>query len=109
MPGAGIVVVEANGGSVWIAGADGIWHRRRRGEDIVIDLMGSIPSWPRMPGSRRSSRCPTVRAGRSATRTVWETLAGRLWDVATQEAGHRVPDHDDVDLIVDLLRGRMLP
>ena len=46
MAGAGIVVVEVNGGSVLIAGADGARHRRRRGKDIVIDLMRSIPSWP---------------------------------------------------------------
>ena len=37
-------------------------------------------------------------------------LAGRLWDVAArQESGHRVPTHEDCDLIVEILKGRSLP
>ena len=37
-------------------------------------------------------------------------LAGRLWDIAArQESGHRVPSHDDCDLIAEILLGRNLP
>jgi len=139
MPGAGIVVVEVKGGSVWVDRPTGAWHQRRSRTDIVIDPVAQArttkhalrkfveqdPRW--RDSSRRRVRwahsvvipyagfdrgfaTPDCPRWAVHDRSDVGDLAGRLWDVATQqEAGHRVPDHDDIELMVEILRGRMLP
>ncbi len=37
LPGAGVVVIEVKGGSVWIDPLDGTWRMRRRGKEETVD------------------------------------------------------------------------
>ena len=137
LPGAGVVVVEVKGGSVWHDGAG--WHQSRGSGTHAIDpvdqvrtthyaLRAYVESDPRWRSSSRSR----VRWGRAVVLPFSEVepdfclpdcprwmvhgkgdlpdLAGRLWDVPTaQEVGHRVPTEEDCELILEILRGRQLP
>jgi hypothetical protein len=137
MPGAGVVVAEVKGGSVWVE--NGQWHQSSgsgtRRIDPVAQARGNLyalrdyvekdPRWKE--SSRRRIRwghtvvvpysliddgfsmpdCPRWAIHGKADQN---DLAGRVWDIATrQEGGHRVPTEDDIDLIVEILRGRHLP
>jgi len=53
MPGAGIVVVEVKGGSVWVDRRTGAWHQRRSRTDIVIDPGGPGPHHEARPAQVR--------------------------------------------------------
>ena len=139
LPGAGVVVVEVKGGSLWIDEATGNWRQRRGGNDVTIDPVDQArttkyavrqyveqdPRWKH--SSRRRIRwahtvvapyteldddfatpdCPRPAIhGRSDLKD----LAGRIWDIPKQQESHnRVPTEDDVDLILEILRGRHLP
>jgi hypothetical protein len=137
MPGAGVVVVEVKGGEVWHDGSGwrqsrGGRHRRirpvdqaRGGRYAARSYVERDPRWQAGAGSRirwahavalPSTRLPEDFAAPDAPR--WSVLDASQLDqlgaslrdiVERQESGHRVPDHDDVDLIVEILRGRGLP
>lgn len=137
-PEVGIIVVEVKGGSVSVD-HDGVWftgvepRRRviypvdqaREGKYALRAYIEADPRW------RHSSRT-RVRFGHSVVlpyttladdfatpacprwmvhgRGDQDDLAGRLYDIpARQESGHRVPNHDDCDLVIEILRGRNLP
>lgn len=137
MPDVGVVVLEVKGGAVSVEG--GSWWTgtgKQRREIRPVDqarggkyaLRAYIEADPRWKHSSRTR----VRFGHSIVLPYTEIdgdfatpdcprwaihghgdqddLAGRLWDIAAQqESGHRVPSHDDCDLIVEILRGRNLP
>jgi hypothetical protein len=137
MPGAGIVVVEVKGGSVWVDGDQ--WRQRRSSSDVPIDPVDQARSSKyalrtyveQDPRWRDSSRT-RIRWAHSVVapyssfaedfampdcprwavhgREDQDDLASRLRDVADrQETRYRAPSADDIDLIVDILRGRHLP
>ncbi|TQJ50222.1 NERD domain-containing protein [Phycicoccus sp. SLBN-51] len=137
LPGAGVVVLEVKGGSVWVK--DGQWTQSRGPGTKRIDpvdqarsnlyaLRQYVEADPRWRNSSRSR----IRWGHTVVlpysdvhddfclpdcprwavhgRDDQDDLAGRVWDIPTQqEGGHRVPDSDDVELIIEILRGRHLP
>jgi hypothetical protein len=135
IPGTGIVVVEVKGGAVsceegtWLTGAQRrVIHPVDQARDGKYALRAYIEKDPRWKNSSRSR----VRFGHAVAlpytdvaddfampdcprwmvhgRGDQDDLAGRLYDIpAHQESGHRVPSHDDCDLIVEILRGRSLP
>ena len=137
MPGAGIVALEVKGGSVWHDGTD--WRQAtgkrdklirpvdqaRGGRYAVREYVEHDPRWRDSSRSRvrwahavvlPHTRLPEDFATPDAPRwsvvdaTQLDDLAGSLWDIpAQQESGHRTPDHDDVDLVIEILRGRGLP
>jgi len=139
MPGAGIVVVEVKGSSVWIDERSGTWRQRRGGQEVVVrpveqarttkyalrTFVEQDPRWRDSSRNRvrwahsvvvpysvfdRGFATPDCPRWAVHDRGDLSDLAGRLWAVATrQEAGHRIPTDDDVQLIVEILRGRMLP
>jgi len=139
MPGAGIVVVEVKGGSVSVDEQTGAWRQRRGQEVVTVDpvrqardtkyaLRRYVEQDPRWRDSSRqrvrwahsvvvpyatfdpgfaTPDCPrwTVH-----DRNDLEQLVSRIRDVATrQETGRRVPTEEDVELVVEILRGRLLP
>lgn len=137
MPGAGVVVVEVKGGSLWVEA--GQWRQRRGGGSKWIDpvdqarttkyairqYVESDPRW-RDSSRNRIRWAHSVVAPYSAFdddfampdcprwavhgRDDLDDLADRLREVASrQESGHRLPTEDDRDLIVEILRGRHLP
>jgi hypothetical protein len=137
MPGAGVVVVEVKGGSVWVQ--DGRWMQVRGAGTHTIDPVDQARSnlyalrqyVEKDPRWRDSSRA-RIRWGHTVVlpyselhedfsmpacprwavhgRADQDDLAGRIWDIpAGQEGGHRVPHEDDVELILEILRGRHLP
>ena len=137
MPDYGVVVVEVKGGSVWVD-ADG-WHQSRGAGTRQIDpvdqarsnlyaLRRYVESDPRWKQSSRSR----IRWGHTVVvpfseihddfampdcprwaihgRDDQDRLGERIRDVAgRQEGGQRRPTDDDVELIVEILRGRHLP
>ncbi len=137
LPGAGVVVVEVKGGSVWVEGDR--WRQRRGGRDVTIDpvdqsrsTMYAIREYvERDPRWRDSSRTRIRWAHSVVTpyssfdadfampdcprwavhgREDMADLASRLRDVPDRQVTHlRPPSADDVDLIVEILRGRNLP
>lgn len=136
-PGAGIVVVEVKGGSVWHDGVD--WRQAAGNRDKVIrpvdqarggryairEYVEHDPRWRDESRSRvrwahavvlPHTHLPADFATPDAPRwsvvdaTQLNDLGGSLWDIsAQQESGHRPPDADDVELVVEILRGRGLP
>jgi len=139
MPGAGIVVVEVKGGSVWVDEQTGAWRQHRGQEDVTVDpvrqardtkyaLRRYVEQDPRwrdssrqrvrwahsvvVPYARFDPGFATPDCPRWAVhdRIDLQQLGSRLRDVAMrQESGHRVPTEEDVDLVVEILRGRLLP
>jgi hypothetical protein len=137
MPGVGIVVVEVKGGSVWIQ--DGGWHQSRGNATIAIDPVEqvrgnkyAVREYVEMDSRWRTSSRSRVRWAHSMVlpysqlledfampdcprwsvhdRGDLSDLARRLGDIpAHQESGHRAPSNDDVELILEILRGRHLP
>lgn len=137
MPDVGVVVVEVKGGDLrvedgdWVIGSGKgrrVVHPVDQGRDGKYALRSYIERDPRWKSTSRTR----VRFGHAIAAPYthladdFETpdcprwmisgrgdqgdLAGRLWDVAArQESGHRVPSHDDCDLIVEILKGRNLP
>lgn len=136
LPGAGVVVVEVKGGSVWHDGTG--WRQDRsststrtirpvdQARDGKFALRTLVENDPRWRGRSRirwahavclpSTQLPdgffTPDLDRWAVvdRTQLDDLAGSLWDIpAQQESGCRPPDAGDVTLIAEILRGRGLP
>ena len=137
MPDVGIVVVEVKGGDLrveagaWVVGSGKgrrVVHPVDQGRDGKYALRAYIERDPRWKDSSRSR----VRFGHAVVAPYtdlaadFETpdcprwmisgrgdqadLARRIHDVAArQESGHRVPSHDDCNLIVEILKGRNLP
>lgn len=136
LPGAGIVVVEVKGGSVWVDEQGGWWQRSGAGSrrihpvdqarDGKYAMRTYVEADPRWQGRTR------VRWGHAVVtpytsladdfatpdcprwmvhgREDQDDLAGRILDtVAHQETGCRVPTGDDIDTIVTILRGRGRP
>ena len=137
MPGAGVVVVEVKGGSVWVQ--DGHWMQARGTGSRRIDpvdqarsnlyaLRQYVETDPRWRDSSRTR----IRWGHTVVlpyaeihedfampdcprwavhgRGDQDDLAGRLWDIPTRQRGsNRAPSEDDLDLILEILRGRHLP
>ena len=119
MPGAGVVVVEVKGGSVWVE--DGRWRQALSGTPRVIDPMRQarenlyalrryVEKDPRWRDTSRTR----IRWGHTVVLPYtdlaegfsmpdcprWAVhgrgdqgdLAGRIWDIPTnQESGHRIP------------------
>lgn len=138
MPDVGVVVGEVKGGSVTVEGNVWRTTTSRDGTR-VIDPVGQARGgkhalWRYVctdPRWKNSSRTRvrfghTVITPRTRIHEDFSTpecprsmihgkndlgdLAGRLWDIAArQESGHRVPSHDDCDLVVEILQGRNLP
>ena len=137
MPDVGVVVVEVKGGDLRVEGGDGssaparadrVVHPVDQARDGKYALRHYIERDPRWKDSSRTR----VRFGHAVVAPYTDLaddfatpdcprwmihgrgdqadLAGRLWDIAArQEGGHRVPTHDDCDLIVEILKGRNLP
>lgn len=134
MPGAGIVVVEVKGGSVGVDG-QGRWWQHGGGSREIDPVRQAlrvkhaarqyVQDDPRWAGSSRSrvrwahtvvtpySPVPDdfslPDCGRDMVhgRDDQQRLAQRVRAVTqTQETNYRVPTHDDVDLIVEILSGR---
>ncbi len=139
LPGAGIVVLEVKGGSVWVDPQDGRWRMRRRGREVVVDPVDQVrtnhyairkyvESDPRWRDSSRTRirwahgvvlpnthldadfakpDCPRwMISGKGDL----PDLADRVRNVPVQQETHlRAPDDSDVELIVLILNGRMLP
>lgn len=139
LPGAGVVVIEVKGGSVWIDPLDGTWRMRRRGKEETVDpvdqarttkyaIRGYVESDPRWRDSSRSR----IRWAHAVVTPFTELaadfakpdcprwmvsdkgdladLAGRVWDIPVKQESHlRAPDRGDVEVIVEILKGRMLP
>lgn len=137
MPDFGVVVVEVKGGSVWVD-KDG-WHQSRGAGTRQIDpvdqarsnlyaLRKYVECDPRWKQSSRTR----IRWGHTVVvpfseihddfampdcprwaihgRDDQDHLGERARDVAgRQEGGQRRPTEDDVELIVEILRGRHLP
>ncbi|AXH95732.1 NERD domain-containing protein [Ornithinimicrobium avium] len=135
MPDVGVVVVEVKGGSVKVDG-QGRWWQHGGGGSRTIDPVGQarrskhalrtyVQADPRWRDSSRTrvrwahavvtpySTVPDDFAQPECPRDMihgkgdQQRLGDRLRAVAgTQETNYRVPDHDDVDLIVEVLSGR---
>ncbi len=137
MPGVGIVVVEVKGGSVSVD-AQGRWWsgggaRRSRvrpveqcrdGKYALRAFVEADPRWKNRRSRVRFGHAVVVPftdvADDFATpdcprwmisgRADLEGLAGRIRDVAAlQENDQRLPSHEDVELIVEILTGRNFP
>ncbi|WP_141784589.1 nuclease-related domain-containing DEAD/DEAH box helicase [Ornithinicoccus hortensis] len=139
LPGAGIVVVEVKGGSVSVDGTGAwrqgsgpgrtrrIWpvDQAMAGKHALRKYVEADPRWrdssrtrvrwahgvvtaySRIADDFATPECPRwmVHDADDLGR-----LAERLRDSALrQESGFRVPDEDDLDLVVEILRGRHLP
>ncbi|GAA3717400.1 ATP-binding domain-containing protein [Terrabacter ginsenosidimutans] len=137
MPGVGIVVVEVKGGSVTVD-AQGQWWtgggtRRDRirpveqcrvGKYVLREFVEEDPRWKArhsrvrwghaivlpytdVPDDFATRECPRwMVSGRGDL----DDLAGRLREVcALQENTQRVPNADDVELILEILTGRRFP
>lgn len=139
MPGAGFVVVEVKGGSVFVDPTSGSWHQKRSSSTVDIhpvdqarDGMYAVRRYVEADPRWRDSSRTRVRWGHTVVAPYstftddfampecprWAVhgrddqvdLAGRLWDIADrQEGGHRVPAEEDAELVVNILRGRSLP
>ncbi len=133
--GAGIVVLEVKGGSVWHDGE--VWRQHREGRDRIIRpvdqardgkyaLRGFVESDPRWAGRSRVRWAHAVVLPHTALDEDFSTpdaprwsvidrrqipdLVGHLRDIAwRQETHNRVPESDDLELIAEILRGRGLP
>ena len=135
MPDSGIVVVEVKGSHVWVD--NGQWFiQRREGPDRIypVDqardaqyaLRNYVESDPRW-GSRSRVRwghhvvlarteldpefaTPNLPRWRVSGKNDLSNLGERLWDTTSlHQKDARTPTHDDVDLIVDILGGRLHP
>ena len=137
MPGVGIVVVEVKGGSVSVDGQGRWWSgggaRRSRvrpveqcrdGKYALREYIEADPRWKNHRSRVRFGHAVVVPftdvADDFATtdcprwmisgRADLDDLARRIHDVAArQENDQRVPSHDDVALIVEILTGRSFP
>ncbi|NNM45376.1 nuclease-related domain-containing DEAD/DEAH box helicase [Knoellia koreensis] len=137
MPGAGFVVLEVKGGSVWVQ--DGQWMQSRGSGTAVIDPVGQArdnlyalreyveqdPRWKDSSRSRvRWGHCvvfpysdvdadfalPETPRWAVHDRGDQESLGERVRDIPMQqESRNRTPDPDDVELVLEILRGRQLP
>lgn len=137
IPGAGIIVVEVKGSSVWHDGEG--WRQWRGGRDVRIrpvdqarggkfSLREYVERDPRWKAANRTrirwahavvlphTRLPEAFDAPDAPR--WSVVdEAQLDDLAAclraipakQESGHRVPDEDDLALVAEILRGRGLP
>ena len=137
MPGAGIVVAEVKGSSVWHDGEG--WRQWRAGRDVRIrpvdqarggkfSLREYVERDPRWRAANRTrirwahavvlphTRLPEGFAAPDAPR--WSVVdEAQLDDLAAclraipaqQESGHRAPDEEDLALMTEILRGRGLP
>ncbi len=137
VPGAGVVVIEVKGGSVSVD-ADGRWwsgggtrksrirpvEQCRDGKFALREFIEADPRWKNrrsrvrfghaivlpytdLDGDFATLECPRwMVSGRGDL----DDLAGRVHDVAAlQENEQRVPTHDDVELIREILTGRSFP
>lgn len=137
MPGAGIVVVEIKGGSVSVDD-QGRWWQHGGGKPRTIDPVRQamrakhaarvyVQQDPRWAGSSRTRvrwahtvvtpyspvaddfSLPDCGRDMIHGRDDQQRLAQRIRALTqTQETNYRVPSHDDVDLIVEILSGRSL-
>ncbi|MEO3938581.1 NERD domain-containing protein [Dermatophilaceae bacterium Soc4.6] len=137
-PGFGIIVIEVKGGSVKVDD-EGRWWVRRAGREVPSDPVGQARDLKyalrahveRDPRWRESSRsrvrwahavvCPYTDLDPGFTllacprwmvsgRGDLDHLADRLLAVpAQQETANRVLDADDVELVLEILQGRMRP
>lgn len=133
MPEVGIVVVEVKGGSVW-RDEDG-WWMTRRGQPTPIDPVTQVrttkyavrdyvardPRWKRAnhvawghavvtpyADFGPDAEAPDLPRWALHDRGDQETLADRLHDTARfSRHGKPPPTHDQVDLIVEILAGRL--
>ena len=135
MPDSGIVVVEVKGSHVWHD--QGAWFIQRgeaadriypvdQSRDAQYALRNYVESDPRW-GSRTRVRwghhvvlarteidddfaTPDLPRWRASGQNDLPDLGSRLWDTTSlHQKDARAPTHDDVDLIVDILGGRLLP
>ncbi|GAA5161398.1 NERD domain-containing protein [Ornithinimicrobium tianjinense] len=135
MPGVGIVVVEVKGGSVKVDGQGRWWqyggraprtidpvNQARKVKHALRTYVQHDPRWrdssltrvrwahavvtpySTVPDDFAQPDCPRSMIHGKADQAH---LAARLREVAaTQETNYRVPDQDDVDLVVEILSGR---
>ena len=136
IPGTGAIVVEVKGGNVWHDGQT--WHQQRRGKVAAIypvdqardgryavrSYVEGDPRWRDPTRSRirwahavvlpyttlaEDFDLPDCPRWSVVDKTQLGELGGLLWDIADQqETGCRRPDNDDVEVIVQALRGRGL-
>ncbi|MDV3220918.1 NERD domain-containing protein [Intrasporangium sp.] len=137
MPGVGVVVVEVKGGSVSVDEQGQWWsgsrHRRSRvrpveqAREAKYALRAFIEADPRWKNRRSRVRfghavvlpytdlpagfaTPDCPRWMVSGRGDLDDLGRRIHDVAAvQENAQRVPTHDDVDLIREILTGRSFP
>lgn len=137
MPQVGIVVVEVKGAQVWLQ--EGGWHQSQgsgtgsirlveqaRGNKYAVsEYVESDPRWGSSSRSRvrwahsvvlpysslhEDFAMPDCPRWMVHDRRDLPDLAHRLADIpAQQESGHRTPSEDDIELILEILRGRHLP
>ncbi len=135
MPDSGIVVVEVKGSHVWVQ--DGAWFIQRsegpdrihpvdQARDAQFALRNYVES-DRRWGSRNRVRwghhvvlagtdladdfaMPDLPRWRASGRNDLTDLGIRLFDTTSlHQKDARTPTHDDIDLVVDILGGRLLP
>ena len=139
LPGAGVVVLEVKGGSVWVDAGDGCWRMRRGGREVTIDpieqvrtnryaIRHYVEADPRWRDSSRSRirwahglvvphtaidpdfAKPDCPRWMISGKHDLADLADRVRDVPVRQQTHlRAPDTSDVALIGQILNGRMLP
>jgi hypothetical protein len=138
MPEVGIVVVEVKGGSVSVDDEGRWWQRSggqtrrihpvdqaRDGKYALRHYVESDPGWAHSSRTRvrwghavvtpfthldQDFATPDCPRWAVHGREDMGSLAERLREVATrQESGHRVPSHDDVELVCEIVRGRHRP
>lgn len=137
MPGAGAVVLEVKGSSVWHDGVE--WKQVRQGRDQTIrpvdqardgryavrEYVERDPRWREGQGTRirwghavvlphttlpDDFAAPDAPRWSIVDRTQLDDLVPLLRDLLhRQETANRPPDTTDADLIVEILRGRGLP
>jgi hypothetical protein len=134
LPGAGIVVIEVKGGSVWHDGTS--WRQHRGGKDVTIDPVTQVrstkyalrsyvdadPRW-RTANNRRTRwahaivlphttlpddfALPDCPRWSIIDASQFDDLAGLLWDIPARQETDTAPlTANDADLITDILRGR---
>ncbi|HET7724639.1 MAG TPA: NERD domain-containing protein/DEAD/DEAH box helicase [Propionibacteriaceae bacterium] len=135
MPGSGIVVVEVKGSHVWVEDGDWFIDRGRGRErirpveqarDAQYALRHYVETDPRW-GSRGRVRwshhvvlahtalddgfaLPDLPRWQVSGRRELGELGGRLWDTTGRwQTDARVPTREDVDLVLEILDGRLVP
>jgi len=137
MPDVGVVVVEVKGGSVSVDGQGQWWsggrnrtsrirpvEQARDGKYALRDFIEADPRWKNQRSRVRFGHAlvvpfthlspdfatPDCPRWMVSGRDDLDDLAGRIHDVvALQQNDQRVPTHEDVHLIQEILTGRWLP